>query len=450
MISHVKIPILISRLCHTALIIGVGGTIAIACDRGEFSLGENAERLSAASDVESDSVQNATCKGSFDPQGQRCGDASSVEECDVCLLDIAQEQTAGAPESEIALQTHVSALQTGVCTGPPRSCINKTKSVCEDITGCYWSAFGTLASCKDNPYGPDSCGGKACNCSAFKSKSVCDFEYSCSWTVPSDNDDSSSSCTEEDNRCIDEGARLEYCVDGTMKTKGCSPGYLCSGRGQDARCSKADKIQEGLYHYSRDGRTRYYYTDGRGRYCEYEDFDVMECSSSYDSSDAYGSPYVDPRDWEQMTDDGVCGRSGCTYLPATLFSFRDNTVAIYHSNGRGHYCGYRNWRQFECLTGGSSSLREYYNRTSWTAMMYDGYCWSERCSFMPEGIFRDQGAGVFYSNGQGHYCHYRNMTEFRCLSGRKYPNGTPRRDISQWPAMEHDGACWSSRCSGSR
>ena len=236
-----------------------------------------------------------------------------------------------------------------------------------------------------------------------------------------------------------------------MKTRSCPSGYLCRGSGKKADCIKTDVLPVGLYRYYRDGGTRYYYSNGSGSYCEYEDIDVMECISSYDGGDCRDAPHIDPRGWGSMTSAGMCDRSGCSYLPATIFSFRDNKDAIYYSNGQGHYCGYQNMREFECLTGGENVWgREYYNRTSWSAMMYDGYCWSKRCAFMPEGIFRDQGAGIFYSNGQGHYCHYRNMKEFKCLSGRRYPDGTPRRDIDQWPAMEHDGACWSSRCSGSR
>ncbi len=134
------------------------------------------------------------------------------------------------------------------------------------------------------------------------------------------------------------------------------------------------------------------------------------------------------------------------FLPEGIFDYKKGPLC--YSNGKGHYCCYPDMEHFKCLTGKSNvpeGTPVYDVDADWKDMIYDGAC---LCQRLPEGIFDYKNGPLCYSNGEGHYCCYKSMEHFKCLTGEsKVPNGTPVYDVdANWKDMIYDGACFSEAC----
>ncbi len=77
----------------------------------------------------------------------------------------------------------------------------------------------------------------------------------------------------------------------------------------------------------------------------------------------------------------------------------------------------------------------------------------EDCETIPKGVFKDpDGPAIFYSNGEGHYCLYRNMGHLWCLTGKSgsdkwdWLDSRPDYDPEQYPETIYDGPCFSDKC----
>ena len=165
--------------------------------------------------------------------------------------------------------------------------------------------------------------------------------------------------------------------------------------------------------------------------------------------------------WPEMVSDGACSFNAekCEVIPEGVFK-DPRSDAIYYSNGSGNYCSYRNMDHLWCLTGkkGSDKWEWLEKRPSFAPVEfprtnYDGACYSDKCDLISKGVFRDpNSAAIYYSNGQGHYCGYKNMDHLWCLTGKrgkkkwKWLNSTPYIAPKNYPAMIYDGACHSKRC----
>src|ERR1051325_8386603 len=137
----------------------------------------------------------------------------------------------------------------------------------------------------------------------------------------------------------------------------------------------------------------------------------------------------------------ICTNGHCG-IPEGVF--RDPvTPAIYSSKGTGSYCTYSNMEQFWCINGRSGHHaqdwdwlhgRAQFSPRDFPYASNDGACRDPKCtSVIPEGVFRDQhSAAIYYSNGSGQYCSYKNMKQLWCMTGHtgsgkwKWLHSTPQ------------------------
>jgi hypothetical protein len=154
----------------------------------------------------------------------------------------------------------------------------------------------------------------------------------------------------------------------------------------------------------------------------------------------------------------ACVSGECTNeygIPKGVFKDGDG---IFYSFGDNHYCWYRNMQQFFCMTGQGENWQwvaelPEFSLSSWS-MTYNGPCHlKESCEIIPEGVFKDSdGPAIYYSNGEGHYCGYRNMEHLWCLTGKTgsskwdWLDERPKYDPEQFPQTIYDGYCYSKKC----
>jgi hypothetical protein len=132
--------------------------------------------------------------------------------------------------------------------------------------------------------------------------------------------------------------------------------------------------------------------------------------------------------------------------------FQDGPAVLY-SNGQGHHCLFADMPQYKCLMN-DPTARYIRNSARYAASdfphdTYDGICGSPNCTSIPSGVIRDAADGVFYSNGQGHFCRYPTTKFYACSTGDKSGKliaGAERYHFAAWTGMTYDGNCWSARC----
>jgi hypothetical protein len=132
--------------------------------------------------------------------------------------------------------------------------------------------------------------------------------------------------------------------------------------------------------------------------------------------------------------------------------FRNTGDAILYSNGNKHYCVYRDMPDYRCLSGNKGwdeiNKARRYNLGEWPGMIRDGDCWSDRCRYIPKGVFY-QGGTVYHSEGNGHYCGFNTMDMYKCVMSdptARLIAKSKEYNLSAWPYMIDDGICSSERC----
>ena len=352
----------------------------------------------------------------------------------------------------------------GACEGAPHACYtNTTGTDCNEEYGCKWAEHECLRN--EDCAGGGCCVffiGKPADCRSPKCRedSDCpDGGFKCT------DSRCDAECTPDPNVCL---SPISYCQDVSKATKECANGIKeTSHCGFESvcvagRCTNEFGIPEGVIK-DPDSPT-IYYSNGHGHYCGYRNMHQFWCLTGKKKARnrwkwLENRPTLRVSSFTGMINDGTCGSPECDILPEGVFKDPDSS-SIYFSNGEGHYCGYRNMDQLWCLTGKGGS-----NKWKWLAqrpefrvqeypgMIDDGNCHSPECDILPKGVFKDSDSStIYFSNGEGHYCHYRNMAHLWCLTGKTgsgkwdWLNGRPKYEPENYPGMIHDGACHSPRC----
>ena len=162
-----------------------------------------------------------------------------------------------------------------------------------------------------------------------------------------------------------------------------------------------------------------YFSNEATAYCGYDSWANYEAETG--RTGTAGVPYLP---LPGLTYTGACG------LPAGLYQVNGTVL---ESNGQGHWCGFDSWQNFVSTTEQSSTAGAKYLSNVPSSMVSDGACGIPAQPFLA-------GAGLYQSNGQGHFCWFDTMAKYIARDGERAINTL--KTYAPIPAsMVFDGTC---------